>query len=52
MIALVIGSPSPLMGAIAGALAWRTRRWAEARLGAVIGFAVSLLGWMSLKDLL
>jgi hypothetical protein len=52
MIALVLGSPGLLLGAIAGALAWRKRRWAGALLGAVIGFATWLVGWMWVKDLI
>jgi hypothetical protein len=41
-----------LLGAIAGALAWRTHRWAGALLGAVIGFATCLAGWMLVKDVI
>jgi Na+/proline symporter len=41
-----------LLGAIAGALSWRRRRWAGALLGAVIGFAIWLLGWMWTKDMI
>ena len=52
MIALVLGSPGLLLGAIAGALAWRKHRWAGALLGAVIGFAAWLLGWMWMKDVI
>jgi Na+/proline symporter len=50
MIALVLGSPGLLLGAIAGALAWRTHRWAGALLGAIVGFTAWLLGWMWMKD--
>jgi Na+/proline symporter len=49
---LLFGSPGLLLGAIAGALSWRRRRWAGALLGAVIGFAIWLLGWMWLKDMI
>jgi len=52
MIALVLGSPGLLLGAIAGALAWRKHRWGGALLGAVIGFAAWLLGWMWMKDVI
>jgi hypothetical protein len=48
----VFGSPGLLLGATAGALAWRTHRWAGALLGAIIGFAAWLAGWMWLKDLI
>jgi Na+/proline symporter len=41
-IALFIGWPGLLVGAIAGALLWRRRRIAGAVLGAVIGFAAVL----------
>jgi hypothetical protein len=40
-IALILGSPGLLLGAIAGAL-----------LGAVAGFALWLTGWMVIKDVI
>ena len=41
-----------VVGTLAGALAWRKRRWAGALLGAVIGFAAWLAGWMWVKDVI
>jgi Na+/proline symporter len=52
LIALVFGSPGLVLGAVAGALAWRKRRWAGALLGAVIGFAAWLAAWMWMKDMI
>jgi Na+/proline symporter len=43
---LIIGSPGLPLGAIAGALLWRRHRIYGALLGAVVGFAVWLAGWM------
>jgi Na+/proline symporter len=43
-IALILGSPGILLGAIAGALLWRRRRIAGALLGAVVGFVLWLVG--------
>ena len=52
MLALVFGSPGLVIGAIAGALLWRARRFAGAALGAVVGFVSWLAGWMWLRDLI
>ncbi|HEV2628405.1 MAG TPA: hypothetical protein VGV41_07150 [Pseudolabrys sp.] len=43
---LIIGSPGLPLGAIAGAFLWRRHRIYGALLGAVVGFAVWLAGWM------
>ena len=43
---LIIGSPGLPLGAIAGALLWRRHRIVGALLGAVVGFALWLAGWM------
>jgi Na+/proline symporter len=51
-IALILGSPGLLLGAIPGALLWRRRRIAGALLGAAIGFVVWLAGWMVFKDVI
>jgi Na+/proline symporter len=51
-IALILGSPGILLGAIPGALLWRRRRIAGALLGAAIGFVVWLAGWMVFKDVI
>ena len=52
VIALILGSPGLLLGAIPGALLWRRRRIAGALLGAAIGFVVWLAGWMVFKDVI
>jgi Na+/proline symporter len=51
-IALILGSPGMLLGAIPGALLWRTHRIAGTVLGAVVGFVVWLVGWMVMKDVI
>jgi Na+/proline symporter len=51
-IALLLGSPGFLLGAIPGALLWRRHRIAGALVGAVIGFAVCLVGWLVFKDVI
>jgi Na+/proline symporter len=51
-IALILGSPGLLLGAILGALLWRKHRVAGAVLGAVVGFVVWLAGWMVMKDVI
>jgi len=51
-IALIFGSPGILLGAIPGALLWRTHRIAGAVAGAVVGFVVWLVGWMIFKDVI
>jgi Na+/proline symporter len=51
-IALILGSPGFVLGAIPGALLWRAHRIAGALLGAVVGFVVWLLGWMVIKDVI
>jgi Na+/proline symporter len=51
-IALILGSPGILLGAIPGALLWRTHRVAGALVGAVVGFVLWLVGWMVMKDVI
>jgi Na+/proline symporter len=51
-IALILGSPGILLGAIPGALLWRRHRVAGAAVGAVMGFVVWLTGWMVMKDVI
>jgi Na+/proline symporter len=51
-IALILGSPGILLGAIPGALLWRAHRVAGALLGAVVGFVMWLVGWMVIKDVI
>lgn len=51
-IALILGSPGFLLGAIPGALLWRRHRLAGALLGAVAGFALWLTGWMVINDVI
>lgn len=45
-IALLFGSPGLAVGAIAGALSWRSHRIAGALIGAAAGFGVCLIGVM------
>jgi Na+/proline symporter len=52
VIALIFGSPGFLLGAIPGALLWRSHRVAGAFLGAVVGFVLWLAGWMFFKDVI
>jgi len=49
LIALLLGSPGLVLGALIGALAWRRHRIAGALIGAVAGFALWLAGWMWLN---
>ena len=51
-IALILGSPGLLLGAIPGALLWRRHRIAGALLGAAVGFVVWLAGWMVFKGVI
>jgi Na+/proline symporter len=51
-IALLLGGPGLLLGAIPGALLWRRHRIAGALLGAVVGFFLWLIGWMVMKDVI
>jgi len=51
-IALILGSPGLLLGAIPGALLWRKHRVTGAILGAVVGFVVCLVGWLIFKDVI
>jgi hypothetical protein len=46
VIALILGSPGFVLGAIPGAFVWRRRRVA------VVGFVVWLVGWMLVKDVI
>jgi Na+/proline symporter len=50
-IILLFGSPGFLLG-IPGALLWRRHRIAGALLGATIGFAVCLGGWLVFKEVI
>ena len=51
-IALLLGSPGFLLGAIPGALLWRRHRFMGALIGAVIGFVVCLVGWLVFKEVI
>jgi hypothetical protein len=51
-IILFFGSPGLVMGGIPGALLWRRHSIAGGLLGAVIGFAVWLTGWMIFKEMI
>jgi hypothetical protein len=48
----LFGSPGLVLGAMAGAFAWRKRRWTGALLGAVTGFVVWLSGLIWMKSLM
>ncbi|HVZ53198.1 MAG TPA: hypothetical protein VG986_14620 [Pseudolabrys sp.] len=49
LIALLLGSPGLVLGALIGALTWRRHRIAAALIGAVAGFALWLAGWVVLN---
>jgi len=49
-IALLLGAPGLLLGAILGALLWRCHRFAGALLGAVAGLVLWLTGWLMVND--
>ena len=49
LIALLLGSPGFVLGALVGALVWRRHRIAGALIGAIMGFALWLAGWMLLN---
>jgi len=46
LIALLLGSPGLVIGAVAGALAWRSQRIWGAVGGAAAGWGLWLLGWL------
>lgn len=46
IIALMIGAPGAIFGALAGALLWRSRRWLGAFAGAIGGLVLWLAGWL------
>jgi Na+/proline symporter len=52
VIALLLGSPGFLLGAIPGALLWRRHRITGALVGAAAGFVLWLIGWMMIKDVI
>jgi Na+/proline symporter len=52
VIALLLGSPGLLLGAILGALLSRRRRVVGAVLGAVIGFVLCVLGWLVFNEVI
>jgi hypothetical protein len=45
LLVLILGAPGLAIGAIAGALAWRRRRFWGAAIGAVAGWGLGLLTW-------
>ena len=49
MIALIIGAPGLALGVVIGALAWRRHRVWGALLGAFVGFALWLIGFVLWK---
>ena len=48
--ALLVGSPGIVIGGLIGAVAWRSHRIWGAALGAILGFALSLFGWLYFGD--
>jgi hypothetical protein len=48
--ALLVGSPGIVIGGLIGAVVWRSHRIWGAVLGAVLGFALSLFGWLYFGD--
>jgi Na+/proline symporter len=52
VMALIFGSPGLLLGAVIGAVLWRSHRFAGAGIGAVAGFALWLAGLMWWNDAL
>jgi hypothetical protein len=52
LIFLLFGSPGFVLGGIPGALLWRKHRVAGGLLGAVVGFALWLAGWMAFKGMI
>jgi Na+/proline symporter len=46
----LFGAPGLPVGAIAGALLWRSHRPWGALAGGVAGFALSLIGWLYFSD--
>jgi Na+/proline symporter len=51
-IALLLGSPGFLLGAIPGALLWRRHRIIGALVGAVMGFVACLAGWLIFNEVI
>jgi hypothetical protein len=43
-LAVMFGSPGLLLGAVIGAVAWRSHRFAGAGIGGIAGFALWLVG--------
>jgi Na+/proline symporter len=48
--ALIVGSPGIVVGGLVGALAWRGHRGWGAAIGAVLGLALWLFGWLYFGD--
>ena len=46
----LVGSPGIVIGGLIGAVAWRSHRIWGGALGAVLGFALSLFGWLYFGD--
>ena len=52
LIALMIFGPGLVLGGLIGALAWRRRRIAGGLIGAVVGLALWVLGFLLFRDAL
>jgi Na+/proline symporter len=44
--ALIVGSPGIVIGGLIGAIAWRSHRTWGAAIGAILGCALWLYGWL------
>ncbi len=51
-LALLFGAPGLPLGGLVGALAWRRHRIAGGLIGAPVGFALWLVGWLWFIDAL
>jgi len=49
-LALIIGSPGLVIGAVVGAVAWRGHRFWGCGLGAFAGLALWIGGWLYYND--
>jgi Na+/proline symporter len=50
VVLLLLGAPGLPLGAVIGAWQWRRHRVWGALIGAVVGFALWLIGWLWLTD--
>jgi hypothetical protein len=48
--AFIVGSPGIVIGGLIGAFAWRSHRIWGGVIGAILGFALWLFGWLYFGD--